>query len=142
VCHHVSHMVTWCQSHSPVTSQSIIEGNQGRNLEVGADAEATGERCCLWQAPSGLLSLLSYSTQNQQPRNATIYNGLGPHGLRKVKKNYGVGSNKESSRFQQRNTGLSRGDAELPQEGGLSIHSSAIWSSHTGENPALRVLMY
>jgi len=40
-----------------------------------------------WLAPPGLLSLLSYRTQDHQPRNGTTHNGLGPptlyHWLRK-----------------------------------------------------------
>ena len=31
-----------------------------------------------WFAPHGLLSLLSYRTQDHQPRDGTTYNGLGP----------------------------------------------------------------
>ena len=61
----------------------IIEGtqdrnsNQGRSLEAGADAEAMeGAAYCL--ASRGLLSLLSYRTQDYQPRDNTTHNGLGP----------------------------------------------------------------
>ena len=52
------------------------ELKQGRNLEAGADAEAT-EECCLL-ACSYLLSLLSYSTQGHYPSSGTTHNGFGP----------------------------------------------------------------
>jgi hypothetical protein len=42
------------------------EITQGRNLEAGADAEAM-ERCDNWIISPGLLSLLSYRTQDYQP---------------------------------------------------------------------------
>lgn len=31
-----------------------------------------------WLAPCALLSLLSYTTQNQQPRDGTTYHGAAP----------------------------------------------------------------
>ena len=31
-----------------------------------------------WLAPKGLLSLLSYRSQDHQPRDGTTHNGLGP----------------------------------------------------------------
>ena len=49
---------------------------QGRNLE----AEAM-EGCCLLVALHSLLSLLSYRTQNHQPRDAPTHNGLAPPSL-------------------------------------------------------------
>ena len=49
---------------------------QGRNLEAGADAEAM-EGAAYWLAPHGLLSLLSYRTQVNQPRDGSTHSGLG-----------------------------------------------------------------
>jgi hypothetical protein len=41
---------------------------QARNLEAGADAEAGGGRdAAYWLATHGLLSFLSYRTQDHQP---------------------------------------------------------------------------
>jgi hypothetical protein len=34
-----------------------------------------------WLAPHGLLSLLSYRTQDHQPRDGPTHNGLGPPSL-------------------------------------------------------------
>jgi hypothetical protein len=34
-----------------------------------------------WLAPHGLFSLLSYITQDRQPRDSTTYSGLCPTGL-------------------------------------------------------------
>jgi hypothetical protein len=50
--------------------------------EAGADAEAM-EGCSLlacfpWLAPPGLLSLLSYRTQDYQPRDGTTHKGPFP----------------------------------------------------------------
>jgi hypothetical protein len=50
--------------------KSVQELKQGRNLKARADAEVM-EGCCL-------LSLLSYRTQDQQPRDGTTHNALGP----------------------------------------------------------------
>ena len=47
---------------------------QGRNLEAGTEAEAM-EVCCLLASLPGLLS---YRTQNHQPRDSTTHNALGP----------------------------------------------------------------
>jgi hypothetical protein len=60
----------------PDHSLSLVELRQSRNLEAGADAEAM-EDAAYWLAPHGLLSLLSYRTQDHQPRNTTTHNGLG-----------------------------------------------------------------
>ena len=49
----------------------------GRNLEAGADAEVI-EGCCLLACSHGLLSLLSYRTQDHQPIDGTTHNSLGP----------------------------------------------------------------
>ena len=43
--------------------------------------EQAVEGCCLLACFHGLLSLLSYSTQDHQPRDATTYYGLGPPSL-------------------------------------------------------------
>ena len=52
---------------------------QGRNLEAGDDAEAVGKGdAAYWIASPGLLSLLSYRTQDYQLRGSTTHNGLGP----------------------------------------------------------------
>jgi hypothetical protein len=60
------------------------EGSQGReglkpggNLEAGADAEAM-EDAAYWLVPHGLLSLLSYRTQDHQPKHGTTHSGPGP----------------------------------------------------------------
>lgn len=50
---------------------------QERNLGAGADAE-TMKRCCLLTCIHGLLSLLSYTTQDQQPKYSTTHNGALP----------------------------------------------------------------
>lgn len=41
---------------------------QGRNLKAEVDTETMEEYCLL--APSGFFNLLSYRTQNQQPRGS------------------------------------------------------------------------
>jgi hypothetical protein len=50
--------------HSPSLRKvgTETQTNQGRNLEAGADAEAT-EGCCLLACSHDLLSLLPYKTQ-------------------------------------------------------------------------------
>ena len=53
------------------------ELKQGRSLESGADAEAM-EGAAYWLVPCDLLSLISYSTQNNQPKDGTTHSGLGP----------------------------------------------------------------
>ena len=53
------------------------ELKQSRNLEAGADAEAWRD-AAHWLAPRGLLSLLSYRTQDHQPRSGTTHNRLAP----------------------------------------------------------------
>lgn len=45
------------------TSQSIIEGKQGRNIEAVAEREAMGE-CCSLAPSSWLTHLLSYTIQD------------------------------------------------------------------------------
>jgi hypothetical protein len=50
------------------------ELTQGRDLEAGADAEAT-EGAADWLAPHGMLRLLSYRTQ---PTDGPTHNWLGP----------------------------------------------------------------
>jgi hypothetical protein len=58
------------------TSLFIIKkskgSKQGRDLEVGADAEAM-DKDPHWLAYQDLLSLLYYRTWNYQPRDNTIY---------------------------------------------------------------------
>ena len=49
----------------------------GRNLEVRTDVEAM-EGAAYWFASPGLLSLLSYRTQDHQPRDDSTHNCLGP----------------------------------------------------------------
>ena len=53
----------------------ILDGSQDRNLEVGDDAEAI-EECYLLAMSHSLLSLLSYRTQDHQPRDGPIHNDL------------------------------------------------------------------
>jgi hypothetical protein len=64
-------------------SQSIIGGGQDRNSnKTGAWRQELMQRpwnnavYCL--VPHGMLSLLSYRTQDHQPRDGTTHNGLGP----------------------------------------------------------------
>ena len=56
------------------------ELQEGRNLEAGADAEAM-EDAAYWLASPGLLSLLSYRTQDYQDYQLvddTAHSRLGP----------------------------------------------------------------
>jgi hypothetical protein len=62
-------------SYNSPTKAVRVETHKGRNLEAGADAEAT-EGAASWLASHGLLSLLSYRTQGYQPRSDTTYNRL------------------------------------------------------------------
>ena len=52
-------------------------GKSGQEPEAGADAEAI-EGCCLLACSLSLLSLLSYRTQDYQPRDGSTHNGLAP----------------------------------------------------------------
>jgi len=63
--------------HQRKSGQKLTEG---RNLEAGADAEAI-EGAAYWLASPGLLSLLSYRTQDYQPREGTTCNGMSPSAL-------------------------------------------------------------
>jgi hypothetical protein len=57
-------------------SYFVMEGRHARILEAEADAS-----CCKGYGgvvSAGFLSLLSYRTQDYQPRNGTIHDGLGP----------------------------------------------------------------
>lgn len=45
------------------TSQSITEGNQGRNLDIVTEIEAMGE-CCSLPSSAWLTHLLSYTSQD------------------------------------------------------------------------------
>ena len=49
---------------------------QGRFLEAGAEVEAM-ECAAYWLSPHGLLSLLSYKTQDHQSRDGPTHNALG-----------------------------------------------------------------
>jgi hypothetical protein len=52
------------------------ELTQGKNVETGVGAQAM---CvCVWVLLTGLLSLLSYRTQDHQPKDDSTHNGLGP----------------------------------------------------------------
>jgi hypothetical protein len=53
-----------------------MKENQGRKLEAGADSETVVESSLL--APRGLLSLLSYRTQDHLPRGDTAHSELCP----------------------------------------------------------------
>ena len=57
-------------------SQFTFQGSQGRKLEAGAKAEAMDERHLL--AFSKWLANLAYRTQDQQLRDGSTNNGLGP----------------------------------------------------------------
>jgi hypothetical protein len=61
----------------------IIEGSQDRNSSrAGTWRQEMMQRpwkgAAYWLAPHGLLGLLSYRTQDHQPRDGTTHNGLGP----------------------------------------------------------------
>ena len=55
--------------------KSGLELKEGRKLEAGVHAEAM-EGAASWLAPHGLHSLLSYRTQDHQPRECISHNGL------------------------------------------------------------------
>ena len=57
--------------------KSEQELKQGSILEAGAHAEAM-EDAAYWFACPGLLSLLSYRTQDHHLRDSNTYNALGP----------------------------------------------------------------
>jgi hypothetical protein len=57
-------------------TKEVRTGTQA-GQEAGADAEAM-EEGCYWLASPGLLSLLSYRTQDYQPRDGTTHNGPSP----------------------------------------------------------------
>jgi hypothetical protein len=62
----------------PHCCSSPKEARTGTNAgqeEAGADTEAM-EGYYLWLASSDFLSLLSYRTQDYQPRDGTTHNGL------------------------------------------------------------------
>ena len=66
-----------------LTSLFIIEGSQDRNLNrAGTWGQELMQRpwtgAAYLLAPHGLLSLLSYRTQDHQPRDGPTHNGLGP----------------------------------------------------------------
>jgi hypothetical protein len=52
--------------HNSLSSKTVRTGTQGRNLDAGADAEAT-KSAAYWLAIHGFLSLLSCRTQDHQP---------------------------------------------------------------------------
>jgi hypothetical protein len=54
--------------------KSAQELKQGRNLEAGADTEAM-KGCYLLACFSWLAQLLSYRTQDYQPKDGTTHNG-------------------------------------------------------------------
>jgi hypothetical protein len=63
----------------------IIDGSHrwqklklGKNLEAGADAEAMKD-AAYWLASHGLVSRLSYRTQDHLFRVGPTHNGFGPH---------------------------------------------------------------
>lgn len=58
-------------------SQSIPGGSLERNLEADTDAEAM-EKCYLLACSLGLLTLLSYSTQDHLHRDGTAHREWGP----------------------------------------------------------------
>ena len=59
-----------------------MTGSQGKSLRQeagGRNSEAkTMEECCLLPCFPGLLSLLSYTTQDHLPRGGAAHNGLSP----------------------------------------------------------------
>ena len=60
-----------------ITEEDITGTQTGKILEAGADAEAM-EGAAYWLIPRDLLILLSYRTQDHQPRDGTTHFGLGP----------------------------------------------------------------
>jgi hypothetical protein len=64
-------MLPYCCS-SPKEVRTGIHAGQ----EAGADAEVMDG--CYWLASTGLLSLLSYRTQDFQPRDGTTHKGPFP----------------------------------------------------------------
>lgn len=56
---------------------------QGRNLDTEADAEVMEGycllACSLWFSPHDLPSLLSYQSQDLQPKYGTTHNALSPN---------------------------------------------------------------
>ena len=66
---HKHFYINWIKSYD-FPCHGTLKFVQGRSLEAGADAEAM-EECCLLIASHGLLTLLSYRTQNH-------HHGLGP----------------------------------------------------------------
>ena len=60
------------------SSKEARAGTQtGRNVDAGADAE-TMEGTAYLLASCGTFNLLSYRTQDHQPRDGTTHNRLGP----------------------------------------------------------------
>lgn len=62
-------------------SLSITEGDQGRNLEVGAEAEAIEELrllVCSTRRPSCYLPLFTDAMEDPLPRDGTTHSGMGP----------------------------------------------------------------
>lgn len=69
----------------------IIKGSQDRNPSRAGTwiqelMQKPGKGAACWTAPYGLFSLLHYRTQEQQPRNGTNHNGLGPPHQSVIKK--------------------------------------------------------
>ena len=67
-------------SGSPFISQSIIKGIQDMNSSRAETwrqglMQRPWKGAAYWLAPHGLLSLLSYRTQDHQPRDGTTHNG-------------------------------------------------------------------
>ena len=65
------------------TPQSIIGGSQDRNSHrIGTWRQELIQKpwrgAAYWLAPHGLLSLLSYRTQDHQPRDGPTHNGQNP----------------------------------------------------------------
>lgn len=58
------------------TSQSVMEGTQGRNLEAGTESGTKGE-CFLLACSPRLVLDLCCMVQTYLPRNGTTHNGLG-----------------------------------------------------------------
>jgi hypothetical protein len=62
--------------HCCSSPKEVRTGTQ-TDQEAGADAVAM-EGCFYWLASTGLLSLLSYRTQDYQPRDGTTHKGPSP----------------------------------------------------------------
>ena len=67
----------WLTSYTSLAKETKTGGTQGKNLEAGTEAENI-RKCYSLTCHHGLLSLLSYTTQDHLSRGATNHSGLDP----------------------------------------------------------------